>query len=459
MKNKRPHPITVWKYLSRFSFLLIFPLVQLLLREPLSVLTWSNLPWAVSVTVLSVMQYLACSYSAEKSDFRQKSGIIWRKSRTIPNSSLNSCTIRVSPFTYLFGAAQLRLDTAAGNPREADAAVFLWKKPLLAWWRSACPKSQWHYKAKASRVFLMAASWSNPASGLFLLGLFFHRAASLLGDQLSEQLYSTVDQSARLVALGLPPFVAGVGYLLLLGWLIAFLRQLSRYLGLKACNTDQGIAIFRGFPIRVRQLFSRRCVRAVSIRQTLLMKCLKIQSFYLHTLGSGKEKGDRRLLFAAAGGPELEERIRDFFPELPLQPSGQSVTPARHTWKNFLFAPLTAAGAIFALSFLLRFTGSKLSSLALILLLFPLWQGVIRLLAWKHTSLYKADGYYIVSCYDGLSLSTAYIPEDSLQKAVFLQNPIQKKNHLCSLRLYVGSETKRCFAIHHLDIRELRRFF
>lgn len=458
MKNKRPHPITVWKYLSRFSFLLIFPLIQLLLREPLSVLTWSNLPWAVSVTVLSVMQYLACGYSAENSGFQLKSGIIWRKSRTIPSSSLNSCTIRVSPFTYLFGAAQLRLDTAAGNPREADASVFLRKKALLAWWRGACPKKQWHYKAKTSRIFLMAASWSNPASGLFLLGLFFHRAAGLLGDQLSEQLYSTVDQSARLVALGLPPFVAGVGYLLLLGWLIAFLRQFFRYFGLKACTTEQGIAIFRGFPIRVRQLFSRRCVRAVSIRQTLLMKCLKICSCYLHTLGSGKEKGDRRLLFAATGGTELEKRIQEFFPELPLQPCGQAVTPARNTWKNFLFAPLMTAGGIFALSFLLHLAGFGISGLVLILLLFPFWQGVIRLLAWKHTSFCKTEGYYIVSCYDGLSLSTAYIPENNLQKAMFLQNPIQKRNYLCSLRLYVGSETKRCFAIHHLDIRELRKF-
>ena len=61
----------------------------------------------------------------------------------------------------------------------------------------------------------------------------------------------------------------------------------------------------------------------------------------------------------------------------------------------------------------------------------------------------------MASCYAGFSLYTAYIPKDSLQKAIFLQNPIQKRKFLCSLKLYVGSEAKRCFTVRHLDIREL----
>lgn len=454
------HPITIWRYLSKFSFLLILPLTQAVLQEPFSTVAWSSLPMVLSAAVLSYYEYYSCRARTEQHSIRYCHGIFIQHQKLVPFAALASISIRITPLLRLFGAAQLFLDTPAGSRSKADLQLTLRRSALLGWWHRAQQDVSARYRAKPARILLMAASWSNPAAGLLFAAIALNKASRILGEQLSDELYGTVNQSHRLVALGIPPAVALVGWLLVLGWLVAFLRQAFRYAGFTAAVSPQGILIFRGLLVRNRQLLTHRALRAVSTRQTLVMAALRLTSAYLHTVGSGKEKGDRSLLLAAVHFKALDKTLRVFYQAFrrppPCEPI-QRVRPSLSALKSFLLVPLLHLCWTGALSWLLWSGDSVFASLAVFPLLFPLYQGIVRVLAWRR-SFFAFDGIYLTaSGYTGLQLYTAVLPRENLQSVVLRQNPFQRHSGRCTLRLQIGSEKHAIFTVRHLAVEQVRQ--
>lgn len=149
----------------------------------------------------------------------------------IPFRYFDSVSIRQTLFPALFGAAHLTMDTPAGNRKHADVGLTLSRKAL---WRTVSTvysfsKAKPLYHAGNGRILLMSAFWSNPGTGLLLLAPFVQRVGSILGKEIQEKLYATVDISLQLAAWGIPPASAATAYLLFAGWVIALIVQLFRY--------------------------------------------------------------------------------------------------------------------------------------------------------------------------------------------------------------------------------------
>lgn len=470
----RPHPVSVWHYLSRFFFLLIFPAIQAIWLEPFSSVAWSNLPGLIAVTGLAYFQYANSGYGladtatgenrcAEKRFvFRFHSGMFFRRQKLLPVDSLTSVYFRTSPLLSAFGAARLFLDTPAGSARKSNLQLYLSRRRLLRWWGRLRKRALHSYFGSHTRIVLMAATWSNPASGLLLIGILLDRAGQILGDELSKNLYATVGLSYRLVARVLPPTVALLGWLLAFGWLAAFLRQIFRYGNFSAGALPGGVMISRGVLTRSHQFLTAGAVRAVSVRRTLLTIVLRLSSAYLHTVGSGKEKGDRSLLLAAVSQKELYAQLEKFYPAaaevLRGKESMRKIIPPRDALKSFLLTPLLAFFAVGALFGLMRAFLPFFAPLALFLAVFPARQTILHVLAWKKSFLAVGEHYILASGYHKSQLFTAVIPIENLQCIVLRQNPFQHRfSKRCSVRLCIGTERGACFTLRHFRRSEVLR--
>lgn len=470
--TKRPHFMTMWNYLSRFFFLLIVPLVQAVLRAPFSAVAWGNLPGVLAVVTIAWLQYRSCGYGVKTvsengsthSLLYWKSGLLFRKMQILPQDRIASVFLRMTPALDLFGAARLMLDTPAANAKRPSLTLLLNKSGLLRWWEQTRGEITHRYAASPVRVVLMASSWSNPASGLLLLGILFDRAGKLLGEEISRRLvglYESINQTQRLIAWGLPPAVAIFGWLLATGWLCAFLVQFFRYAFFTAGVCPAGTAISRGMAVRVRQLLTPQAVRAVAVRQTLVMRLLRLSSVYLHTIGSGREKGDRSLLLAAANQKELEFHLSHFYPqEAPYFFSRQGmrvIRPPKGALLSFLTVPLLHFAGVLALYALVLHWLALFAPLILFLLAFPLYHLLLRVIAFRSSFLAENENFLAVCGYVGDQLFTAVIPKGNVQAVMIRQNPMQRRSGRCQVRICIGTERGACFDLRHFCRADVER--
>lgn len=478
MKLHRPHPVTMWRFVSRFFFLLIVPLVQAILREPFSEVAWRNLPLVLLVFGTAFFQYLCCGYAvyspedallfhlrtheppAEKSPFVVwKNGFLLRRELILPTHNIASAFLRTNPLLSLFGAGKLLLDTPAANAKKPSLTLFLKKQSLLDWWDGLRSPVTHRYHANTIPVVLMAASWSNPASGLLLVSLLLDRAGAILGEELTGELYNSVNQTQRLIALGLPPAIALFGWLLALGWFLAFLVQMFRYAFFTVEQTPFGTLISRGAVVKSRQLLTSQSVRAISVRQTLLMRVLRRFSVYLHTIGSGKEKGDRSLLLAAARQADMRRHVEQFYPRAAryLWQQQEKITPSRGALVGFVLGPVWQVALILGWYILFRIYLPLFAPLVLFFLVFPAYFLVLHVLAWKKSFLAVSGGHITACGYVQGQLYTAVVPLDLLQAVVIRQNLFQRKSGRCHVRLCVGTEQGACFDLYHFSLQEVQR--
>lgn len=470
MKFKHMHPITIWDYLSRISFLLIIPTIQTIFSSPQDKTFATNVAILLFLASWGIFQYFANRFCINEQKLLYREGLLRQRKREYPTQNFLSAVVRMTPPLSLFGAAQLFLDTPAGCRKNADVRMILTKKRLIRMWNTMTAYSKTIYRASNGRILLMAASWSNPAAGLLLAGLFLNRTGKIVGQELSERLYETVNQSYRLAAFGIPPLIALVGYLLAAGWAAAFLVQFIRYanftIGTVPITNDSPVminkandafTIKRGLIIQNRQLLSRTAICAVSIQQTLIMRILKLSSAYLHTFGAGKEKGDKSLLFAAVDEKSMRESIAELFPrDIPrfMETKGET-RPDKTALNSFLFTPIVSLIGVFLLGGALYWFYPEFAPLTFFAVPPILWQLVIRFFSWKSTKLCVNSSMVIASSYRRLTLYTTYIPREQLQRVTISQNFIQRIFGRCTLHLCTGAEKTGCFTVNHLDKQQV----
>ena len=377
MKYSGVHPYTAAGILSRFAFLLIIPLFQGIFAQPQSLgqilRTWGlNLLVTALICLWAGASVRAQGYHAGEDRLFLKKGIILKRWLEIPYRNIHSITVERSLLPALFGAARLHLDTPAGGRKRADCTLTLSRKKLRQAAETIFPAGEGKvlYRAGFWRLLLMSASWSNPGTGLFVAAPFIDRLGKLLGEEISERLYSTVNIGLELAAWGIPPAAALLATVLAAGWGIALIVQLFRYGGFAVSRSEEAISIERGLISNRRMLVRTDRLSAVSVRQSLLMRFLRLYGAYLHTVGTGKDKGDRSLLIAAAPEKELTSALSRVT-GLPLR-AEKPLCPPKRARRSFFTVPLLVLLGVVGLLALAPSLFRLQIQLSLLLLLFPL---------------------------------------------------------------------------------------
>ncbi len=461
MKFSKVHPYTIAEYLSRFALIVILPLLQqiiFLLFQPYNIFDWLslfgfNLLFTLIVIFWCFLEYRCIGYHVDDRSLSEQRGIIVKHIRTIPYKCIHSLTIKHTLFASLFGATKLNLDTPAGKKTKPDISFTLSKKELNKAVSTIFPEEHRKliYHASPLRIILMSASWSNSVSGLLLAAPFINKIGSILGEEFSEKIYSTVDFSAQFIAVGVPPIAAGIAYALAAGWIIALLVQFFRYARFTVSQSGENTIISRGLLLQSERIINLENINAISVKQTLLMRILGLFSAYINIIGLQKEKGDRSMLVAAASYSELKKLVVDLI-EISLNLK-REIIPPKKALKSFCWLPLSLF-LINILILIIFYTVNGIRQLFLFLSLFSapffLWWMLLRIQAYKTSGLSLSSNKLTIRGYYHLSLIASIIPFDKIQFLSIHQNPFQRRSGLCNVRVYIFSERKEYFTVKQL---------
>lgn len=464
MRYSKVHKYTIAEYLYQFAFLFLIPIIQQLLFQPRSIIEiistmGVNIAFVIILILWCVQEYKRLGYHAGEKYFYVKRGVFFHRRSEIPYDCIQSVQIKQGVISYFFGAIKLSLDTPAGRKKDSDISLTLSHKVLNSTLENIIPTKDTRnvYRSGTIRILLMSSSWANPATGFLLLAPFINRIGIVLGEEITDRLYSTMDLSLYLVAIGVPPIAAVVTYLLIFGWLIAMIVQLFRYSNFKVACTEDTLTISRGLLAYHKRIIKKSKINAIAVKQTLFMRLFKLYSAYVQTIGSGKESGDKSMLVAAARYHEMQDSLSNLV-KLPIK-NDNSIVPPRRAVKSFILLPLTLILAALLISIIMVISNvynKVIGTMLLFSVLFITWWFFLRLVAHRTSGLSLLDEHIVVSGYNKLSLVSATVDLEKVQAISIYQNPFQRFNGLCKVRVYVFSETNEFFTVKNLELKEVK---
>lgn len=459
----RTHPITIIYNLKRFLIVLLVPLF----RGFFSALgggfqAWLAGAW-MDILVVSLMfalsgaQWFFCSYRCSKDGLLVVSGLVIRSRLFLPREKLATICAASLFFLRPFGAVRLRADTLAGGNSRSDLSLFVSKaqaQRLLQWLEGKSDERfERRYRPRSYYIVALAAFSSSSFAGILFVSTLISQSGQLLGQEFSDRLVGTFEQLSRLLAFGLPPAAAAVGYLLLLGWLLAFLTNFIRHKNFCLSRSGDFLSVTGGiFTSRSYKIAVDR-VNYLDIRQSVLSCILRFCTVSVNAVGYQKHDDDVSGVIPAVKKRELGKTLLMFFPE--FQPAPRALWHNPGALMKFVGDPAWSCILLPAATLLLRYIFPDWASFigwVGFMLCFPAyWFLTVRLIDYRSSGIAREGDMLTLRYSSGYYLHTIVIPVDKICYVKLRQSPIQSFDKKCDVLLYSFSEGRHRHHIRNLD--------
>lgn len=462
MNYKKVSAYTIIAYISKFSFLLIFPIIRRVLLKFNSINEnlfpiFSEVFFVFLILIYSFLEYKSVQYKLTDNSIIIKKGILIKKVTEIPYEKIHYVRIKRSIFSMMFSSCKIILGTP--NKYRKDTNIFLKNNDIHLILKEIfdLKEKKFSYKISNTKILFMSIMWSNIFASLLIAVPFINKVGSIIGKELSKELYSSIDKSEALIKIGIPPVIATLTFFILAFFLVSIFSEFLRYANFKVKNFSNCIIIRRGFISNDEKIIKKKYINAVAIKQTLWMKLFKVYSAYIYTIGYAKDRTDKSLLIVALKKNKIFNLLQSFNLEKISKPAFFNIKT--HSAKSFLFLPLVCLGSLFTTLAFLNFQTwyQKITSLIIYFFIpFCLWWLIIKILAYKNTSLKKNSSHLIISSYDKFSLYTSYVPLKNVQSIAVSQNFIQKFFGNCNISIFIMSDRKykfRCKQLNYLNVK------
>ncbi len=462
---RRTHPLYMLGSLKRFAFLLIIPFLQGLLFGTGSLFDrlyrsgW-NAVLVVLIVVMAVLEWRGFRFGLAENVLTVEKGVALRRTVRINTKRIDFLSFEHTPLLSLCGAARLRLETPGGSRKKPDITLLVRAGGAREMMEMLSPpgKRGQVFVTRFRQMALLAASWSNAASGLLLAAPFVGQLGKIFGEDLSRRIYDAATVGELLLRFGVPPLVASVSWLLFAGWAVAFLSRLFKHARFSAYQSE-GFLVTRSGLLSRRHHFARRsAVNGVTIQQSLPMVLLKVQTVYLQVVGYGKGKGERALL-AAGKNDDMRAAVQTL---TGFDLSGRArIAPKRSAKVGYVLMPcILLAGVTVLCGGALCLWPQLWEYLLLLwgfLAVFAVWRLFICLMGFSRAGVRVSDGAIELSTYKNLSLVRGILPRDRVQEIRITQSRIQRRLGICSLSLGLFSEGKKTIVVQGVGYEEVLR--
>jgi uncharacterized membrane protein YdbT with pleckstrin-like domain len=469
---RHSHPFLILHNLKGFLYMLIIPLVRgFITAFGGGLRAWLDSAW-VDLLVLafillgSTLQWYFCVYRFDREGLHACQGLIIRRTYYIPMQKIATlCAIR-SFYLRPFGAVHLRADTLAGSQKRNDFSLFVSRaeaERILDLYRRSLPSSGLtrQYRPKSLYVAALAAFSSSSFAGVLFLSTLVSQTGKLLGNEFSERIYGTFERAMQLLAFGLPPAAAAVGYLLLFGWLCAFTVKFIRHKNFclrrqgDSLHITGGVFTTRAYAVAVEK------INYLDIRQSVLSWLLRFCSVHIHAVGYSKHSDDVSSVVPAVRTRDVKKTLNLFFPE--FHPDARQI---RHNWGalfKFIGDPSWGCLLIPACTLLLRWRlpgwGGFIGWVGFMLCFPAYWFLTVRLIDYFTSGAAREGDRFTLYYSSGYYLHTVVLPRDKIACVCLRQSPIQYFDKRCDLLVFSFSEGKRKHHIRNLDWQETAELF
>ena len=386
-------------------------------------------------SLMGFVRWRTTSYAVDERGIHWQSGLVRKKSTTVPLGRIQGLDTVAGPVQRLFGVVAVNVQTAGGGAkgeivlealgpgaverlREAVRA----RRPEVA---DAAPAGGLPERRLSRRDGLVAALTAGQ------LGVILPVLA--VGSQLLTQVFGDpddVEEAARLVPDSVGDWELALGGLLLLAWALSVAGSLVAFAGFAVTRDGERLRIRRGLLQRSEAAVPVRRVHGVRVVEGLLRRPFGLCTLRVEVAGYAAEASAARTLFPLLRRGDVEPFLAELLPELADDPSGLAAPPQRAARRYVL--PGALAGAVLGGVACFVFPdATPWPLLAAPLLAFDGWLDY-RAAGWR-----LRDGRLAMSS-RRLAWSTLLAPAARLQQHAIAQNPLQRRAGLADLAVAVG---------------------
>lgn len=368
-EERRLHPWSWLFVLQQQIQQLLLPLVAVLVfgsrgdDDGLPYHHWVTAAVIVAVLASALAQYWSYRYRIGTDTLSIRSGIFERTRREIPFARIHNVVVHQNLLHRLFGVAELRLESAAGDKPEAQMRVLkleqaLELERLIRHRGTAVPGVA--TQEPAAEVLLTL-----PLPELVRQGLISNRAMVVLAaavgaayqlfprrameDVITQQGRQMFGYASQL-QLGTPTLVITGLMVVLLA--LVLLRVLSiglaivQYHGFRLTEADRRLTVERGLLTRSRSSVARRRIQAWTLREGALHRLFKRRQLRVDIAAGGAGEKDGRALkeLAPLAPPDTcDGLLQQLLPQVQWPPSQWHAVSTRGWWRLCLPALLPVA--------------------------------------------------------------------------------------------------------------------
>lgn len=434
------HPLYFSKDFVRALPVFFLPLIQALLtgKSPSLYLVVGSVALALYLFLLWQQSRWEPTHTA----YGFRSGLFLYRRTLLPRRWSLSPFREVTPSSLVTGAVFFQ----PGVPAPGSERLPLFRRwaPRL---RQPHKGKRKPHRAGVLETLLATALLSNPASGLLLATVFFRSVSSLLGTEIARRIVDAADQRVQLIALGIPPAIAGISWLFLAGWFLAFLREALALLPFSWKREGSRLFFKMGVWPRRQATVSISCISSAVLLQTLPMALLGIFRAEAFLPGGG------RVILHPALWRREKTVCRLFWPK-----KEPDLRPHRQAWFSFLWLPCL----VFFLLLLLE--QRLLPVLDFLLPVFPLlllpavWFFCMRLLGYFISALVFDNGSVYMRGIRIFTLFSARIDPTQITGVQFLQNPAQRFTGRCTLVLQTTGGWGARYKLCHIPLADAQKW-
>ena len=399
-------------------------------------------------SLMGFMRWRSTRYAVDERGVHWQSGIVSKKSTTVPLNRIQGLDTVAGPVQRLFGVVALSVQTAGGGSKgeivlEAlgPAAVERLREAVRARRPEVevaeTPEVALPERRLSRRELVLAALTAGQ------LGVILPVLAA--GSQLLTQMFgdpSDVETATRLApdsAFGWE--LAAVG-LLLLAWALSVAGALVTFAGFTVTRDGERLRIRRGLLQRSEAAVPVRRVHGVRVVEGLLRRPFGLCTLRVEVAGYAAEHAAARTLFPLLRRDEVEPFLAELLPELADEPTGLAPPPPRAA-RRYVLPGALAGAALGGVACLVFPDIAPWPLLLAPLLAFDGWLDY-RAAGWR-----LRDGRLAMSS-RRLAWSTLLAPAARLQEHAIAQNPLQRRAGLADLAVAVGKGGHA--RVRHLEV-------
>lgn len=447
-----------------FLFVLIFPVIKGVLQYIISrritgVLTLELIAFA-AILLIAGLQCRAFRLICDENTVTVQSGFLFKKRAVINIARLSSVQTEQNPIDMIFRSVTYRINTEAGQKGSADFEFKLSVKD------SAEVSGRLYHENKPTtvkfsiiKVAMMAATTSSAVTGLLIGVPIINKAGKLLGLALDEMLFREINNVSDSIQTYFPPIVNTITLIFLLGYGIAFLYSLMKYINFKLILKEDSLEVRSGFFVKNRTSFKKGSVNDVVIVQTPLMRLLKRYAMHVSVGGYGNSKRETAVVVPSGRRAEIKRQFAAYFPF--LEPDGKTLRAKRDriTEKRFLYLPglyftLTVATAI-TLALLFPQFGQLILFLTLVTCCIIIYYGYLSLFGFRFGNLKMGETIYARSV-KWFNTCELHCPKERVGQIKLIRTIPDRKYGTCKVVISVCSESADSIRVRCLNENKVK---
>lgn len=456
----KAHPIMLFRLIKPFLFILLIPLlraiIQYITKGEINGLLALEVICVLSITVFTVLRWLAISIEIKNESIIVKKGFILKSIAVIEKSRISSVVLKQNIFDYIFRSVDCSINTEAGTPRKSDYSFKLRVNDAKILYKDVYNEENSEtVKFSAFRIALLAATTSSAVTGMIIGVPVLNQASDLLGIAISEMLLNEINHVSSRFNNIFPPIVNTVTIILLIAYFVAFVISFIKNINFKLQSGKETVEVQSGFIAKKRIMFKKSKINDICFEQTPLMRLVKKYSMIASVGGYGDNKGEKAVVVPVASHVELEKHFKRHFKH--FKPHGKPISPEISVVNlyRFLYIPAIIAFLILGLAATLVFA-------------FPYFD---RLVIFLTAIALCIDGYYSSVCYNnyklgklclsdsilvsgssGFNVRKLYCDKSRIGVVKISQTPADRHFNTCKVKITVRSESADSAKVRNLDL-------